>query len=52
VELHTWNSTAKAILQPDRMIFDLDPGERVPWAHMQEAAVLMRTMLTELGLKS
>jgi bifunctional non-homologous end joining protein LigD len=50
VEIHTWNSTAAAILQPDRMIFDLDPGERVPWGQLQEAAALMRAMLTELGL--
>src|SRR4051812_18121458 len=42
VELHTWNSTAAAIQQPDRMIFDLDPGEDVAWAQMREAALLLR----------
>ncbi len=52
VELHTWNSTTRAIDNPDRVIFDLDPGEGVPWAHVQEAAILTRTMLTELGLES
>ena len=52
VEFHTWNSTAKRINQPDRVIFDLDPGEGVPWAHLQEAAVLTRTLLEELGLRS
>jgi len=52
VELHTWNSTAKAITQPDRVIFDLDPGEGVPWAQVQEAALLTRAMLSELGLES
>jgi bifunctional non-homologous end joining protein LigD len=52
VELHTWNSTAKAIKQPDRVIFDLDPGEGVRWAHVQEAALLTRAMLSELGLES
>lgn len=52
VELHTWNSQAKAINQPARVIFDLDPGEGVTWAHVQEAALLVRTMLTELGLES
>jgi bifunctional non-homologous end joining protein LigD len=51
IELHTWNSTAEAILLPDQMIFDLDPGEQVPWAHVQEAAVLTRTLLAELGLQ-
>jgi bifunctional non-homologous end joining protein LigD len=52
VEFHTWNSTAKKIDQPDRVIFDLDPGEGVSWAHVQEAALLMRAMLGELGLAS
>jgi bifunctional non-homologous end joining protein LigD len=50
VELHTWNATSKAIGKPDRMTFDLDPGEGVGWPHMQEAAMLVRTLLTELGL--
>lgn len=52
VEFHTWNSTTAHIDQPDRIVFDLDPGEGVPWAHLQEAAVLTRTMLEELGLRS
>jgi bifunctional non-homologous end joining protein LigD len=52
IEFHTWNSTAKKIDQPDRVIFDLDPGEGVSWAQVQEAALLMRAMLTELGLES
>lgn len=33
------------------MIFDLDPGEGVSWAHLQEAAQLTRAMLDELGLR-
>jgi bifunctional non-homologous end joining protein LigD len=52
VEFHTWNSTAKHITRPDRVVFDLDPGEGVSWVHLQEAAVLTRTMLQELGLQS
>lgn len=52
IELHTWNSTDRAIRQPDRMVFDLDPGEDVPWPQVQEAALLMRTLLRELGLQS
>lgn len=50
VEFHTWNSTTKRIDQPDRVVFDLDPGEGVTWAHVQEAALLTRTMLEQLGL--
>jgi len=52
VEFHTWNSTVKRLDKPDRVIFDLDPGEGVRWGHIQEAALLVRTLLTELGLEA
>lgn len=52
IEFHTWNSTARKIDKPDRMIFDLDPGEGTQWAHVQEAAGLVRAFLQELGLQS
>jgi bifunctional non-homologous end joining protein LigD len=52
IELHTWNSTDRAIEQPDRLVFDLDPGEQVAWPQVQEAALLMRALLQELGLES
>jgi bifunctional non-homologous end joining protein LigD len=50
IELHTWNATSAAIDRPDRMTFDLDPGEGVAWAQVQEAALLVRTLLEEIGL--
>jgi bifunctional non-homologous end joining protein LigD len=50
VELHTWNAVKTAIGKPDRMTFDLDPGEGVDWPAMLQAVELMRTMLVELGL--
>jgi bifunctional non-homologous end joining protein LigD len=50
VEIHTQNATAKAYDKPDRMVFDLDPGEGVEWHTMQEAAQLMHAFLDELGL--
>jgi bifunctional non-homologous end joining protein LigD len=50
LEFHTWNATANAIGRPDRMTFDLDPGEGVPWTQVQEAAQLMQVALIELGL--
>jgi bifunctional non-homologous end joining protein LigD len=52
VEFHTWNSTTRHIDQPDRMVFDLDPGEGVAWPAMQEAAQLTRALLEHLGLRS
>ena len=36
IEFHTWNSTTKHIDKPDRMIFDLDPGEGVKWAQCRK----------------
>ena len=52
IEFHTWNSTIRNIDKPDRMVFDLDPGADVAWTHVQEAALLTRALLTELGLSS
>jgi bifunctional non-homologous end joining protein LigD len=52
VEFHPWNSTVKRVNQPDRVIFDLDPGDGVSWAHVLEAALLTRTLLQELSLDS
>lgn len=52
VEFHTWNARKDRIERPNRITFDLDPGEGVPWAHVQEGAALVRLMLTELGLPS
>jgi bifunctional non-homologous end joining protein LigD len=50
IEIHTWNGVKSAIDKPDRMTFDIDPGEGVTWPQIQEAAQLVRTMLDELGL--
>lgn len=52
IEFHTWNATARTIDRPNRIIFDLDPGEGVPWQHVQEAASLAKAVLDELGLAS
>jgi len=52
VEIHTQNAVGKAYDTPNRMVFDLDPGEGVEWKTMQEAAQLMHAFLDELGLPS
>ncbi len=52
VEFHTWNSTVLTLDRPDRVIFDLDPGEGLKWGQIQEAALLVHTLLSELGLKA
>ncbi|MDR5822484.1 DNA ligase D [Caballeronia sp. LZ043] len=52
IEFHTWNSVVSRLDRPDRVIFDLDPGEGVKWTHVQEAAQLVRALLSELDLKA
>ena len=52
LEFHTWNSIATSIAKPDRMIFDLDPGEKVAWPVIQEAAFLVQTLLEALELRA
>jgi bifunctional non-homologous end joining protein LigD len=50
IEVHTWNGVRTGIDQPDRVTFDLDPGEGVHWPQVQEAAQLVHAFLDELGL--
>jgi bifunctional non-homologous end joining protein LigD len=50
VEIHTQNATARSYEKPNRMVFDLDPGEGVGWEQVQEAAQLVHAFLDELGL--
>ncbi|MBT9568587.1 MAG: DNA ligase D [Thiobacillus sp.] len=52
LEFHTWNARSDAIMKPDRMTFDLDPGEGVAWNAVREAAHVVHAFLDELGLAS
>jgi bifunctional non-homologous end joining protein LigD len=52
LEMHTWNSTFERVEQPDRLVFDLDPGPEVPWAWVVEGARVVRSVLEALGLTS
>jgi bifunctional non-homologous end joining protein LigD len=52
VEIHPWGSRTDRLEEPDRLIFDLDPGEEVPWAAVIEAAKAVRDRLAGLGLAS
>ena len=52
VEIHTWNATTRAIDRPDRIVFDLDPGEGVGWPEVQQAVHLLHSFLKELELAS
>lgn len=52
VEFHTWNATTQNIEKPDRVIFDLDPGEGLAWKMMIEAAEIIHIFLGEIGLQN
>ena len=52
IEFHTQNAVGRAYEKPNRMVFDLDPGEGVDWKMIQEAAQLMHAFLDELGLQA
>ena len=52
LEFHPWGST---IEQPDlanRVVFDLDPGDKVAWPRVVAAAQLLRRLLKQLGMES
>jgi bifunctional non-homologous end joining protein LigD len=52
LEIHPWGSQADRPELPDRATIDLDPGDDVPWEHMTEAALEVRSRLSDLGLQS
>lgn len=52
LELHTWGSSKGHLEYPDRMIFDLDPAEGLPWESVVEGAQLVHGLLDEIGLTS
>ncbi|MGA7384059.1 MAG: DNA ligase D [Methylocella sp.] len=52
VEIHPWGSTIDHLEQPDRLIFDLDPGENVPWEVVIDAAYDVRDRLAAFDLQS
>jgi bifunctional non-homologous end joining protein LigD len=52
LEIHPWPARADNVERPDRLVFDLDPGEGVPWNRVVRAARDVRDFLAEVGLVS
>ena len=52
LEIHTWNSTVDHLEQPDRVVFDIDPGPAIKWPQIVETAVLIKSTLHRIGLES
>jgi bifunctional non-homologous end joining protein LigD len=52
IELHPWGARADSIDYPDRLIFDLDPDEAVPFEVVKRAALDLRRRLATKGIHS
>ena len=52
VELHIWGSRIEDIEKPDRLVFDLDPGDDVPFGEVKRSAIEIRDVLAGLALQS
>jgi len=52
LELHPWGATVADPEHPDRLVFDLDPGDGVSWAQVKSAARDVRDRLLDTGLQS
>ena len=52
IEFHGWGSRIDKVENPDRLVFDLDPDVGLDFAAVRSAAVRLRELLADLGLKS
>jgi DNA ligase D len=52
LEVHPWNARTDRPDRPDRIVFDLDPGEGLGFADVVEAAHEVRAALDQVGLGS
>ena len=50
LEMHPWGSCAPRLAFPDRIIFDLDPDDAVAWEDLRQAALIVKTLLENIGL--
>ena len=50
VEIHPWGCRIDRPDRPDRMVFDLDPGENVKWKAIVDAAKMIRQVLQDIGM--
>lgn len=52
IEFHIWGARRDRLDRPDRMVFDLDPDEGLPFSEVRRAAADMRDRLADIGLAS
>src|SRR5689334_17849053 len=52
IEFHGWGSKVDKVEYPDRLVFDLDPDVGLDFAKVKAAAVRLKALLGDLGLKT
>ncbi|WP_092048368.1 DNA ligase D [Planctomicrobium piriforme] len=52
LEFHTWGAREDNIELPDRLVFDLDPGEEATWEQVVNGVREVRDRLKTIGLES
>jgi bifunctional non-homologous end joining protein LigD len=52
VEFHGWGSKVGKVEHPDRLVFDLDPDVGLDFERVKEAALRLKALLGDLGLKT
>ncbi len=50
LEFHIWGARTDNVERPDRLVFDLDPDEELPWKRVVESARQIREFFRGLGL--
>lgn len=52
LELHIWGAHIDTLERPDRLVFDLDPAEDIPFTEVKKAAQTLRNVLFAANLES
>jgi len=52
IEFHGWGSKVDKVEYPDRLVFDLDPDVGLDFGMVKEAALRLKALLGDLGLKT
>jgi bifunctional non-homologous end joining protein LigD len=52
LELHPWGSRAPKLDYPDRLVFDFDPDEGLPFDKLVDAVTVLRKLLDTLELEA